>query len=238
MAGRGDAADEDDAVDGADWASIAKAAAIELQAVAEDGARRTLIVLGVADDESITRQTFTKAVDAAKARAAELVGKSWNDDGELVDNPDAEWTITDTTRDAIREAVAQAIEDGDSAAELSDRIESLGAFSEERATMIARTEIIRSHAQGQMAAMRESGVVEQKSWSSAGEEVCDECSANEDLGPIDLDEDFDGGDEPVDAPPMHPGCRCNVQAYIPVSGEDDESDDEEDDQGEDEEAAE
>jgi SPP1 gp7 family putative phage head morphogenesis protein len=226
MAAGGDKKDVDDAVDGADWAPIAEAVAAETATVAADGAKRALTTLGVADDESITSQTFTKAVDAAKARAAELVGRRWDGD-ELVDNDDASMTITDSTRGDIRDAVADAIEDGDSAAELADRIEGLGAFGEDRALAIARTEIIRAHAQGQMTAMRESGVVHMKAWSTAGEEVCDDCQGNEDQGAIDLDDDFESGD---DAPPCHVNCRCSVVAAIDEgdSADEDESEEDED----------
>ena len=230
MSEGGDRKAIDEAVDGADWMSVASAVAAETEAVATDGAKRALLTLGVADDDSITSQTFTKAVDEAKARAAELVGKSWDEDGNLVDNPDADMAITDTMRDEIRDAVAEAIENGDSAADLADTIEGLGSFSEERAIMIARTEIVASHASGQMRAMRESGVVEQKAWSAAGEEVCDDCQENEDAGPIGIDDDFPSGD---DAPIAHPLCRCAVVAYFPDpededSGDEDTSDEEDD----------
>jgi len=219
--------DERDAIESADWAPIAAVVSDELEAVARAGAKQALAKLGI-DDEDITSQTFTKAVDWARARAAELVGKSWDDDGELIDNPDAEMAITDTMRDDIREAVADAIEAGDSAAELSDTIEGLSAFSEARADMIARSEVVRSHASGQMTAMRESGVVKQKAWSTAGEDVCDECQDNEDEGPIDIDDDFPSGD---DAPIAHPLCRCSVVAYFEPT---DDSGAEEEDDSEDE----
>lgn len=227
--------EEDDALDSADWAPFVKTVSLELQAVAQDGARSTLAVLGVSGDHTITSQTFTKAVEAAKDRAAELVGKSWNDDGELIDNPDADMAITDTLRADIKTAVAQAIEDGDSAAELSDRIEALSGFSETRATMIARNEIITSHANGQLRAMRESGVVTQKAWSTAGEDVCDECQENEDAGPIDIDDDFPSGD---DGPAAHPGCRCSVVSYFDEDEQADASEEDDEDQDADEEAAE
>jgi SPP1 gp7 family putative phage head morphogenesis protein len=212
-------------VDEADWAPVAEASATELSAVAQDGARRTLAVLGIEDDEAILEQTFTTAVDWARARAAELVGKSWDEDGNLVDNPDADMAITDSIREDIRDAVAQALEDGDSAAELGETIEGLAGFSEDRALLIARTEIIRAHGQGQLAAMRESGVVEQKAWTTANDDdVSEECEANEEQGAIDLEDDFESGD---DAPPAHPNCRCALIAVIPESSASDSEDDDE-----------
>jgi len=194
--------DEREAVDTADWGAVAKAVANELEPVARAGAQHAFTEIGITD-QGITEQTFTSAAEWARARAAELVGKSWDGD-ELVDNPDADMAITDTVRDAIREAVADAIEAGDSPEDLADRIEGLGEFSAARAEMIARTEIIRAHASGQMQALRSSGVVKLKGWSTANDDDVDEdCQENEDEGAIGLDDDFPSGD---DAPPAHPNC--------------------------------
>jgi SPP1 gp7 family putative phage head morphogenesis protein len=214
----------DAAVAAVDWLPVARAVQSELVPVARDGAQRALVSIGIAVDESITSQTFTSAVAWAKARSAELVGKSWVD-GELVDNPDADMAISDSLREDIQSAVADALDEGASAAELSDTIEGLAGFSEERATMIARTEIIRAHAQGQMSAMRESGVVEQKAWSTSEDgDTCDDCTENADEGEIGLEDDFPSGD---DSPPAHPNCRCAVVAVIgSADGEGEESEDE------------
>ena len=210
-------ASSDDDVDSValelDWMPVATASLAELSAVSSDGAKRALALLGVEDDESITSQVFTDAVEWARARSAELVGKSWDEDGALVDNPDASMAISDATRDDLREAVAKALEDGDSAAELAERIEGLGAFGEDRALTIARTEIIRANANGQMAAMRGSGVVKLKAWSTATEDVCDDCLENEDAGDIDIDDDFPSGD---DCPPAHPSCLPGDALVTPV----------------------
>jgi SPP1 gp7 family putative phage head morphogenesis protein len=131
--------------------------------------------------------------------------------------------ITDSLREDIRAAVAQAIEDGDSAAELSDRLEELSGFSAERADMIARTEIVRAHNAGSMTAMRESGVVQRKAWStSEDDDVSEECEANADAGDIGIDEDFPSGD---DAPPAHPNCRCVAVAVIAAAESEDEEED-------------
>jgi SPP1 gp7 family putative phage head morphogenesis protein len=214
----------DEALDGVDWAPIAGALQTQLVAVAGDGAKKTLLTLGVSD-EGITDQTFDSAVEWAKARAAELVGKSWDEDGNLVDNPDADMAITDSMRDEIQDAVADAIENGTPAAKLADDIEELGSFSEDRAMMIARTEVIRANAQGQLSAFRGSGVVKLKAWSTSNEpEVCDDCQGNEDEGGIDLDDDFPSGD---DAPPGHPNCLCVLVAVFEAKEDEEEDTDEE-----------
>lgn len=199
------------AVQGVDWTLLVDPTEAQLAAVTRDGAMRALLALGVTD-KGITDQVFQTAADWARERAAELVGMRYNAAGDLVENPDAEMAITDTARDAIRGAVADAIEQGQSAADLRSAVEDLGDFSAERAGMIARTEIIRANNQGHLAAFKASDAVKMKEWSTAEDgDVCDECEGNEDQGPIGLDADFDSGD---DAAPAHPNCRCTIVAVV------------------------
>ena len=94
-------------------------------------------------------------------------------------------------------------------AELAGRIsESLG-FSDARAAMIGRTELIRASNAAALDAYKESGVVDGKSWATAGDDLVEEdCEMNEADGVIPLDDDFSSGD---DAPPAHPNtCRCDI----------------------------
>lgn len=222
--------DETDEFDDVDWLPVAVAVKEELVLVAEDGTKRALATVGV-DDEGILDQANARAVDFATKRSAELVGKKWDGD-ELIDNPRADMAITDTMRDEIRAAVADAVENGASAADLADTIEELSGFSAERAEMIARTEILRSSNQAHLEAFRASGVVQKKAWSASGDdEVCDDCEECVDDGDLDLDDDFSSGD---DAPPGHPACRCVLVASFEEA---EESDEDEDDEDEDDEAA-
>jgi len=158
------------------------------------------------------------ALDYAEQRAAELVGKRVLDDGTIIENPNPEWTISETTRQDLRSLIASAIDDGAGSRDLADSIEQMFAFSDDRAQMIARTELAYAHVQGNIAGYRESGVVEKKKWIVAQDNVCDEC-ADLDGEIVDLDEEFpnDGGD----GPPLHPNCRCDVVA-ITVPEEEEE----------------
>jgi hypothetical protein len=84
---------------------------------------------------------------------------------------------------------------------------------------------IAANNQGNLAAYKDAaaqGIAVMKEWLSAGDDlVSEECQANEDQGPIPLDDDFDSGD---DAPPLHPNCRC---AIAPVVSDESDSQDEE-----------
>ena len=181
---------------------------------ARQGGIAALVQIDVEATEGITSQVNKLALDYANERAAELVGKKWVD-GELIDNPKAEWAITESTREFLRSDITQAIDEGWSTAKLSDTLQENYAFSEARCDMIARTEAAKADIEGNMIAYRESGVVEGKEWllSPGGHDLDDECDENADAGGIGLDEDFPSGD---DSPPAHPNCLCSV---VPIVGE-------------------
>jgi SPP1 gp7 family putative phage head morphogenesis protein len=106
----------------------------------------------------------------------------------------------------LRTDVADALANGWTNAELASKLEQNYAFSPERAMTIARTETIRASNTGTLIGFKESGVVLKKEWSTAQDDlVSEDCTENEDEGPIDLDAAFSSGD---DAPPAHPNCRC------------------------------
>lgn len=186
-----------------------------LEEITQQGGAAALSQIGFAADESITDQLNEYALDYAQERSAEMVGKRWVD-GELVDNPNAEWVISETTRDLLRADIAAAIEEGESNDDLAGRLEDNYAFSDARAETIARTETAYADVAGNLNAYRESGQVESKRWLISAD-ACDECLLLEDEV-VGLDEDFpnDGGD----GPPLHPNCRCDV---LPVLSDDESS---------------
>jgi hypothetical protein len=59
-----------------------------------------------ASSRTLAKAADETAVEIASDRAAALVGKKWSD-GELIDNPDAEYSISDSTREMIREVIAE-----------------------------------------------------------------------------------------------------------------------------------
>ena len=177
-----------------------------LEKVAADGAAMALIQINY-ERPGITELLDEKALAYARERGAELVGKKWVD-GELVDNPNAAWSIAENTRDMLRGDISQAIEEGWSNDKLAGVIEANHGFSEARAEMIARTETAFADTAGNMTAYRESGIVQGKEWIVGSEhDMDDECNENADAGIIGLDEPFPSGD---DGPPAHPNCVCAV----------------------------
>lgn len=189
---------------------LAEPAAEAIGSVATAAAGKALRSLDI-DSRSIFDMANERAAAYARTRAAELVGRKWVGD-KLVDNPDARWAISDSTREKLREMVAKAFTDGMTPAELAGEIRSSTAFSEARAKVIAKTETSMASIRGTVAGWIESGVVEKKqsllSDDHEGNDECDQAAADE---AIPVDETFSTGD---DGPPYHPGCNCSLAAVL------------------------
>lgn len=218
-----------DAIRLGDWDVLINPTSDEIAAVTAAGIQAALKVIGFADEDTtlneardamgldpveggdevpnIVRQVNQRAVDYADARAADLVTQ-----------------ISENTRDMLRATVADAVEEGWGANKLADEISDSAAFSDYRAMMIARTELIDANNQGNLDAYRDSGVVRMKEWKTAGDDLVSEgCQENEDEGPIDIDDTFPSGD---DAPPAHPNCRCVLLPVLVNEATGEETEDE------------
>lgn len=179
--------------------------------VAVGGGALTLDRLGPGFLEQFGAGMRVRARNFAADRAAELVGRRRRADGELIDNPRAQYAITDQTRAELRSLVETAIADGDSVDVLAGRIREAHAFSAARARTIARTEIAKADSVGSLLGWDETGVVTAKSWLTTGDDlVSDACISNAAEGRVELFHDYGDG---VLAPPEHPNCRCVVLAY-------------------------
>lgn len=162
--------------------------------------------VGVATGSSLFDLEPARAADYAAKRAGELIGAGPTG-GELADS----------TRYLIRGTITQALEEGWTTDELSKALSDEYAFSPDRADTIAMTEERTALHAGAIQGWRESGQVVGKTWLLSNDEgVCDICESNAEQGTIDLDEDFESGD---DTAPAHPNCRCDV---APVISDDEE----------------
>ncbi len=211
-------ADEPDAVTGADGKKINRAVlSVNWDELVDDvqpvltetammGGAAGLAAVGMDDDTTIYGPRVTQW---AADRAAEMVGKKWVD-GELVDNPNAEWVISDSTRKMTQDAVTRAVDEGQTMDELASSLED--AFGESRAMMIARTETRLADSNASMISYRESGVVAGTEWITSNDDlVSEECQANADAGVVPLGDLYPSGDE---APPGHPACRCSCSPVL------------------------
>lgn len=80
------------------------------------------------------------ATDYSQDRTAELVGKRVLEDGTIIDNPNPEFSISESTRNMLRSDLVSSMEEGLTPAEIAKNLEGNYAFSESRSKMIARTE--------------------------------------------------------------------------------------------------
>lgn len=188
------------------WDVLAGDVAEILEFIGKDAGIEALSQIGIKDvPKEMLELVNQNAVDYAQTRSAELVGMKWID-GELVENPNAEWAITDSTREFLRSDIQRAMEEGLSNDELADLIGENYAFSDARAECIARTETAFADVNGNLNAYKESGVVQGKTWIAAP--TCCELCQELDGVTVGIDEDFpnDGGE----GPPLHPQCVCDI----------------------------
>ena len=157
----------------------------------------------------------TIAENYARDRAAELVGMKRDAEGNLVENPNAQWAISDTTRERIREIIADAFTEDtpieqiarDIQAALEEESTGMGIFSMARAELIATTEVSNAQAGGNYSVWRESGIVKKLEWVTAEDEhVCEICEGNDGVV-VDIGRPFPSGDL---YPGAHPRCRCGI----------------------------
>lgn len=187
------------------WTDLPKLIEPLLAKLAAGAGKLALQDLGLFSAETRSRLA-RNASEFAERRAAQLIGRKLVD-GELVDN--GSWSISATTRDMVRKAVTNAVEEGASNQDLARAVRESGAFSKGRATTIARSETAIADTQGAYAGWRASGVVAGKEWLASAD-CCEDCALL-DGEIVGLDEDFTGGADV----PLHPNCECAVAPVLP-----------------------
>jgi SPP1 gp7 family putative phage head morphogenesis protein len=153
--------------------------------------------------DEFLRAAFNKPVSTEKLKL--LASRSFSDLEGVTDQMSTVMVRTLTTGLATGSSPREIGRD------LADLVDGLG---ESRASTLARTEIVRAHAEGQLDAMQDLGVEQvgvQVEWLTAGDDhVCEECAPLEGVV-LKID-------EATGMLPRHPNCRC---AWIPANvGED------------------
>lgn len=154
--------------------------------------------------------------NVARQQVAQLVGKTLKPDGQMVNNPKADYRISDKARNDIRESLHTSISMGENIDQAATRIGKVIA-NPKRAQMIARTETVNAYQNGLLESGRQSGAVG-KEWQDLG--AIDVCAQNTSLGPIDINKSFknvSGYD--IAGPTAHPGCRCGMRLIYPIEAD-------------------
>lgn len=185
-----------------------------LQEAASGGVQEGVAQLELTDS-GLINSINSIARDWARDRAAELVGMKYDDAGNLIQNPNAEWAITETTRDDLRRIVRQAFEGETPMADLISAIQESGVFSEARAKIIATTEVAFAQNTGNYEVWQNSGVRMRVKWLLSEDHVDDgndpDCEDN-DGEVVDLGEAFSSGNR---FPPAHPNACFSGHSFAP-----------------------
>jgi hypothetical protein len=192
---------EEDAIISESGVQEVKDAQDALESATSVGADKGITELNITDNDVIA-SADQASQQFAQDRAAEMVGKKWVD-GELVDNPNAKWVISDTTRSDINRIITDAFSEPTSIQDVTQAIQDAGTFSEERAANIARTEIGNAQVQSNFLAWQEAGNIAKLNFLTTNEvDVCEVCLDFEDDNPYDFSE------APIPIEDTHPSCRC------------------------------
>jgi SPP1 gp7 family putative phage head morphogenesis protein len=133
-------------------------------------------------------------------------------------------SLTDTTNNALRVHLSEGIAAGESNEQIAKRIEGFFNDSEKkRALTIARTETARYSEKATLEVYKQSDVVVGKEWvtNPGACEFClslegktyglDESFAEKNENVVGVDGGtFDNSWDTLDAPPIHPACRCTL----------------------------
>ena len=200
------------AIDFAAWNALVNEVQPGLEATAQEAVATVFATLKLStEDSDLFALSDRQAVEYAHNRAAELVGKKWVD-GALVDNPDAQWAITDTTREDLRQLIADAFEQQWTPAQLAQHIDSAFTFSAGRAEMIAKTETAFAQTAATVETGKNFGAETKSTQMSNLHDIDDECDAAQAAGNVPIDKPYPGGSLHV---PLHPGCRCVEMVHFP-----------------------
>lgn len=165
--------------------------------ITASSATETIAKIGVDTSSDIVDQVYDRAVKYAADNSATLVTQ-----------------VEDATRNMLRFIIEDGLKENKGIGGIADDIEASGPFSEDRAALIANTEVGDANSQGSLMGLKEAksktGLHIMKEWLPDAE-ACDVCKDNGDQGPIELDDDFLSGD---DAPLAHPRCECALGAVV------------------------
>jgi len=190
------------------WKALADELMAYLQAGADSGVQTGM------DDSGGSSTTEEKAAEVAAiyaaSRSAEMVGTVRDANGNLVEDPDAHWAISDATLNDLEKTITQGIEEGWTVNQLAAVIEASYGFSSDRATLIAENEMMNAQTAGTVAVWSNLDTTTIVRWrvNDLAPRVEDECDDYEAQGDVPLGHEFAPG---LFFPRSHPGCRCRLE---------------------------
>ena len=125
-----------------EWSELVEAAADPLYEAARSGMAHVLVQAGIVESANATDDD-QRAAGYALLRAAEMAGMKWAQD-ELVEDPEAKWAFSVSSRNRIRSLVMRAFQEKTPITELGEKIKQAAAFSDANAETFAAMEIARA----------------------------------------------------------------------------------------------
>ena len=162
-----------------------------------------------ADLTQTLQEAVAKAKAAAADRAAELVSLKKEESGNLVENPEAQWSMAETAKADVLQTINQAITEDWSPAKLEEQIKESPLFEQAHADLTADNEITRQQASGHLQSWLSSGKVLEYQWTVADLGCCPLCLSFNMLGSVPVGYRFAPF---IYAPGAHPYCRCWLTA--------------------------
>lgn len=154
-----------------------------------------------------------EAEEYAARRSAELAGMKRNAKGELEEDPDAHWPLTEVVKQEIRNSITLAVTEGWTTEQLAAVIDASYALSAERAAVVADNEITNAQSAGTYSLWRQSGTITLVQWVTADvDRQFDECDMYEAQGVVPLGHEFAEG---LFSPRAHPRCQCELEVVDP-----------------------
>lgn len=163
------------------------------------GAQAGEVVYGIPSGLDKTSASIQRQ---ARKQVAELVGKKILDNGTVVDNPNAKYVISNTTRKNIQQSIHTSITLGEDIPAATKRIRDI-IKSPSRAALIAHQETGMAYTTGLHMYGAASGAVG-KEWQDNG--AIDVCATYTKLGPIPFNQAYDNYS--LQHPTAHIGCKC------------------------------
>lgn len=190
------------------WEKVLKAdIAPEIVAIFNQAAEEGITALAKSGETIEFSVINPKAVEYADNRAAELVGKKILPGGAIIDNPNSEFAITESTRNMVKEQVVSAIKEGKTPHELEKDLQDNYAFSETRAQSIARTELGVAYNRGAVAGYRVVKIQHVEVFDGDSDGACAEADGS--IWTL---------DEAEANPKEHPNC---VRSFSPIPPDED-----------------
>lgn len=181
-----------------------------LSAVASDGSKTTIAQI-VAEQPGVTvaapEGTETSAWSLFGGQDPRAVEWATEHAGELLTKDGTGGQLAEATRNMIRRTIVRAMEQDLTRKQIAFELTRAYAFSPERAELIARTEVRMAQGHGHLIGAKAAGQTEKRWLLSNTDTPCPLCQANADQGFIPIGKNFVSG---VQAPLMHPNCRCAI----------------------------